>query len=114
MESILLTIRTMIGIEDDYDGFDIEIMSGINSAIFSLRQLGIGPPDFAVTSINETWTDLYAGVNGLESIKSYILLKTKLEFDPPATSFIINSMNEVIKQLEFRLMVEVDPDPVAE
>lgn len=115
MESILITIRTMLGIEDDFDGFDTEIMTGINSAIFSLSQIGIGPDGgFEITGIDETWTELYDGVSNLQAVKSYIWLKTRLEFDPPGTSFLIESINNQINQLEWRLMVEVDPEFVLE
>lgn len=114
MESILLTIRTMLGIEDDFDGFDTEILAGINSAIFSLSQLGIGPDGgMTVTDDSETWTTLFDGVTNLEAVKSYIWLKTRLEFDPPSTSYLIQAIERNIQQLEWRLQVEVDPDYVA-
>lgn len=114
MESILVTIRKGLGIQEDYDGFDNEIIMAINTAIMSLNQLNIGPVDgFSVTGIDETWTNLDTGTD-IAAMKSYILLKTKLEFDPPATSFVIASMERQIKELEWRLMVQVDPDVVPE
>lgn len=114
MESILLTIRTMLGIEDDFDGFDTEILAGINSAIFSLSQIGVGPSGgMTVTGDVETWDTLFDSVPNLEAVKSYIWLKTRLEFDPPSTSYLIQAIERNIQQLEWRLQVEVDPDYVA-
>lgn len=108
-ESILTTIRQGLSIDADYGGFDGQIMIAINSAIMSLSQLNIGPPDFKITGTSETWSDLYNSVTNIEAVKSYILLKTRLEFDPPTTSFLLDSIDRQIKQLEWRLMVEVDP-----
>lgn len=114
MESILLTIRTMLGVGEDYDGFDTAIMAGINTAIFSLSQIGVGPDGgFNITGETETWTQLFDGVSNLNAVKSYIWLKTRLEFDPPTTSFLGEAIQRQIDQLEWRLQVEVDPDYVA-
>jgi hypothetical protein len=82
MESILVTIRSGLGIDPEYDG---------------------------ITGIEEEWTDLFDGVTNLESAKSYILLKVKQEFDPPGTSFHIAAQDRQIKELEVRLTIEVDP-----
>lgn len=111
MDSILITIRKGLGIDDDYSGFDNEIIIAINNAIFSLSQLDIGPADFKITDTTETWTQLYNSVTNLEAVKSYILLKTRLEFDPPTSSFLLDAINKQIEQIEWRLMVEVDPYP---
>jgi hypothetical protein len=115
MESILITIRSGLGIEADFDGFDSEIIMAINNAIFSLNQLGIGPDGgFSITGIDETWDQLFDTVPNLEAAKSYILLKTRLEFDPPTTSFLVDAIDRQILEAGWRLMVEVDPDVVPE
>lgn len=115
MESILVTIRAGLGIEADFEGFDSEIIIGINNAIFSLSQLGVGPDGgFNITGIDETWDLLYDSVPNLEAGKTYILLKTRLEFDPPTTSFLIGALERQILEVGWRLMVEVEPDPVVE
>lgn len=113
MESILLTIKTMLGVQSESDAFDTFIIVGINSALFSLSQLGIGPDGgFSITGVAETWTELFNAVENLEAVKMYIYLKTRLEFDPPGTSYLLQSIGESITQLEERLMMEVDPDYV--
>ena len=107
-ESILLTIKDMLGIEETYDGFDGEISVVINSAIMSLHQIGVGPEDgFSITGETETWADLFDEVNNIEAVKSYIHLKTRLEWDPPATSFLLEAINRQIQELEWRLSVQV-------
>jgi len=114
MESILVSIRSGLGIEADFDGFDSEIIMAINNAIFSLSQLGIGPDNFKITGVDEVWDDLFDTVPNLEATKNYILLKTRLEFDPPTTSFLIDALERQILEVGWRLMVEVDPDVVPE
>jgi hypothetical protein len=115
MESILVSIRAGLGIQQDYDGFDDEIIMAINSAIMSLNQLNVGPEaGFSVTGIDETWADLIDTATDIAGVKSYILLKTRLEFDPPSTSFAIGAIERQIKELEWRLFVQVDPDLVTE
>lgn len=115
MDSILITIRKGLGIEADFDGFDSEIIIGINNAIFSLSQLNVGPvSSLKVTGIEQTWDELFDSVPNLEGVKSYILLKTRLEFDPPTTSFLIGALDRQILEIGWRLMVEVDPDLVEE
>jgi len=115
MDSILITIRTMLGVQADFDGFDSIIIAGINSAIFSLSQIGIGPGGgFSITDTEDEWPDLYDEVVNLEGVKSYIYLKTRLLFDPPTTGYLVQSVNAQILELESRLMIEVDPDFVVE
>lgn len=113
MESILVTVRTGLGVAEEYDGFDTELILGINTSIMSLTQLGIGPEDgLVVTGINETWEDLFNSVTNIEAVKSYILLKTRLEFDPPTSSFLLTALNDQLAELSWRIMVQVDPEPV--
>jgi hypothetical protein len=111
MESILGTIKKTLGIESDYDGFDTDIILHINSAFMSLSQLGVGPSSgFHIESDVEKWTDFLGEVKTLEGVKSYIALKVRLMFDPPATSFVIEAFNREIEALEWRLQVQAEPE----
>jgi hypothetical protein len=114
MDSILATIREGLGIQKDYDGFDGEIIVAINSAIFSLKQLGIGPDGFLITGLDEEWSTLIDTAEDIDGIKAYILLKSRMLFDPPTTSFLLEAVSRQITELEWRLMVQVDPVPVEE
>lgn len=106
MDSILLTIKKMLGIEAEFDGFDIDIITALNTAFMSLNQLGVGPATtFVLTGIDETWADFLGTSTNIEGIKSYLFLKARLLFDPPANSFAITSMENQIKELEWRLNV---------
>lgn len=106
MDSILLSIKKLLGIDAMCDHFDTDVIMHINSALFSLTQLGVGPPDgFMVTSNTETWSDLLMDSKKLESVKTYVYLKVKLVFDPPSSSSVIDVIDRQIKELEWRIEV---------
>jgi hypothetical protein len=116
MDSILNTVKKALDVELDYMGFDDQLVTAINTALFDLNQLGIGPTEgFSITGSDEIWTDLIGEAKNIESVKSYVGLKVKLLFDPPSSSFVLDSIDKTITQLGWRLMVQVDPitpDPV--
>lgn len=109
MEScILYTIKKMLGVSMDDGPFDTEIVVGINSALMVLNQLGIGPRGFVVTGVEETWSDLLDDFTDLEAVKSYIYIRTRLAFDPPTNSFLVNALQEQMKEYEWRLSIRKD------
>lgn len=109
MDSILNTIKKMLGIVEGLDAFDEDIKVGINSAIFSLSQLGVGPEGYSITGASETWSD-YLGdqLNSLQAVKNYIFLKTRIVFDPPTVGAVLDAYKNQIAELEWRLNVQVD------
>lgn len=110
MDSILLSMKKLLGPSADYKQFDQDIIMYINSAFMVLRQLGVGPTEgFSITGEYETWTDFTSDIDKLGLVKSYIYLKVRLIFDPPTNSTVIKSYEELIKEYEWRLNVEVDP-----
>lgn len=109
-DSILKTIKKLLGIQADYDIFDLDIIININSAINSLNQLGYGDGSFVVTGDEETWSDYLKSRNDLHFIEQYIYLKVRLVFDPPSSSSVLDAMKQQISELEWRINVQVDPD----
>lgn len=104
MESILTSIKKLIGIEEEYEHFDQDITIGINTALSTLTQLGVGPTEgFYITGKTESWKDFIGERKDIESVKTFIYLKVKLVFDPPSNSFLIDSINKIISELEWRL-----------
>ena len=112
MESILTSIKKMLGIEESYEHFDPDIIMHINSVLMILNQLGVGPEEgFMIEDDTSTWQDFIPEVTAakLELVKSYIYLKVRLLFDPPLSSSVIESINRQISEFEWRLNVAVDP-----
>ena len=106
-ESILTSIKKLLGIPEDHEHFDVDIIMHINSVFMILTQLGIGPDDgFKITDKLTTWNEYLPDGANIESVKSYMYLKVRLLFDPPSSSSIIESINRLISELEFRLNVE--------
>lgn len=109
MESILVTIKKMLGIHEDDTAFDTDIIVAINMALMVLNQLGVGPERcFVVTTKDNKWTEFLEDLKEFEAIKTYIYLKVRLVFDPPSTSFVIASMERQITELEWRFSVKAE------
>lgn len=110
MESILTSIKKLLGIAEEYEHFDPDLIMHINSVFSILTQLGVGPSEgFSIEDKNAVWSDFILEKSKIECVKSYIHHKVKLLFDPPLGSAVIDSMERTIKELEWRLMVAVDP-----
>lgn len=109
MESILESIKKLIGPSAQYDIFDNDLIMHINSAFFTLHQLGLTEDPFAISGTEEVWEDFHPDID-LEAVKTYVYLKAKMYFDPPTNSALISAINEQIKELEWRLNVAVDPE----
>ena len=109
MESILISVKKMLGIAEEYDHFDPDIIMHINSVFMVLTQLGVGPPEgFMIEGEDALWSD-YIGDNRLiESVKTYVAMRVRLIFDPPQSSAVIESMNRIISELEWRLNISVE------
>lgn len=113
-DSILLSVRKMIGPSEDYDYFDKDLIIHINSVFNILQQMGLGSESgFAIADEKETWTDFknISGVadNILEMVKSYMYLKVRVQFDPP-TGAVLTAFQEQIKEYEWRLSVALETD----
>ena len=111
MDSILVSIKKLLGIAADYTHFDMDVTAHINSAFDILNQLGVGPSGgFKITDKSEVWTDFIADANKLESIKTYVYLKVSLWFDPPTSSAILSARERQISELEWRLNVAAEQE----
>lgn len=110
LESILNSVKKMIGIDQDYTVFDVDIITHTNTAFSILHQLGVGPDEgFEVTDNTQTWTDFMGDDPRLNFVKSWVTLKVKMLFDPPQSSALIDSANRLLSELEWRINVSVDP-----
>lgn len=110
MESILTSIKKLLGIAEEYSHFDQDLIMHINSVLSILTQLGVGPSDgFSIKNESDVWTDFIPQNPQLASVKSYVYLKVKMLFDPPLSSSVADAINRSIDELEWRINVTVDP-----
>ena len=104
MESLLTSIKLLLGITEDYEAFDQQIIAHINSVFMILTQLGVGPPEgFMITSKVDTWNEFINDEKKMQLVKSYMYLKVKMLFDPPSSSAVMDSTNRMINEFEWRL-----------
>jgi len=105
-ESILTETKKVLGVAEDVTVFDSDIRMHINSALGTLNQLGIGPEGgVEIVDTSETWSDLLLTDLTLNPVKSYIYLRVKMLFDPPANSWITTAMKQQIEELEWRINI---------
>ena len=110
MESILISVKKMLGITEEYTNFDPDIIMHINSVFMILNQLGVGPEEgFMIEDDLSTWNDFLEDDSRLQMVKSYMYLKVRLLFDPPSSSTHMNAFNQSIAEFEWRLNIAVDP-----
>lgn len=105
MDSILTSIKKLLGIDVAYTHFDDDIIIQINSAIASLTELGVGPEQgFSIEDSSTTWADFFDDPR-LNFAKTYVYLKVKLAFDPPTSAALIESCNKQLDEIAWRLTV---------
>jgi hypothetical protein len=109
--SILTDVKKALNIADADTSFDIDVTMHINSAFSTLTQVGIGPASgFAIVDKTTTW-DSFIGTDPRKApVKTYIYLSVRLIFDPPTTSFVIESYRETMKEILFRLNLDFEND----
>lgn len=111
MESILTSIKKLLGIEEEYTHFDADIIMHINSAFFILSQIGVGPSKgFRIEDENQTWDDFIPDMSekNLELTKTYVYKRVKLLFDPPTGSVVMQATKEATNEFEWRLNVAAE------
>ena len=108
--SILASIKKMLGYNADYTPFDQDIIILINSTFMTLHQLGVGPKDgFVINGYSEQWSDfLDANKVIMTAVQEYVFMKVKMVFDPPANSFVMSAMQERCKEYETRLNIQAE------
>lgn len=108
-ESILKSIKKLLGIDAEYTVFDIDLIIHINSVFMILTQLGVGPDGgYKITDSANVWSEFTNDDLLMESVKSYIYLKVRLMFDPPQNSSHMQAIQSQIAELEWRLNVAND------
>ena len=109
MDSILTSIKNLLGIIEECTDFDQIIIMHINSVFSILNQLGVGPAaGFSIEDDSAVWSDFISNDSRLSDVKSFVYLKVRMLFDPPLSSAVAESMNRLASELEWRINVTVD------
>ena len=109
MESILTSIKKLLGVAPEYTQFDENIIMHINSVFLTLNQLGVGPDEvFEIQDEYATWSDFTDDIGIVNSVKTYMYHKVRMEFDPPTSSAVMDSTERKIAEYEWRLNAEAE------
>lgn len=109
VESILKSIKKLLGIAEDQTNFDVDLIIHINSVFMTLNQLGVGPSEgYAITDDLARWDNFISDEINLNLVKTYMYLKVKLLFDPPLSSSVLESMERMANEFEWRLKVRAE------
>lgn len=115
MESILASIKKLLGVPEEVTHFDSDIIMHINTTIMDLTQIGVGPSEgYHISDEEDTWADFIGDSEELEAVKTYVYLNVKLLFDPPQNSSTIEVINRQIAKIEWRLNFKVDASKTGE
>ncbi len=107
-DSILTSVKKKCGLLEDYEAFDDQIIMDINAVFLALYQMGVGPNAiFTIENKEAKWADYFDDPR-INVIKPYVGWRVKLMFDPPSNSSILDSMKDIVRELEFRMNVEFD------
>lgn len=113
MDSILDSVKKVVGIDPSYEVFDVDLMMHINTAFFVLNQLGVGPEEgYRITGREDLWSDYLGSKITLESVKSYVYVTVRLAFDRPETSYGIQALERMKDEWAWRLEVQHREDLV--
>ena len=108
-ESILISIKKLLGMTKEYTAFDTDVIIHINTAFLNLTQLGVGPVEgFSIQDDTAEWVDFIGDNEKINAVQTYIYLKVKQVFDPPLNSSVLEANKQTIKELEWRLNVEAE------
>ena len=112
-ESILISIKAQLGIQEEYTAFDQQLIMHINSVFMVLNQLGVGPAaGFVISDKTSVWCDFLPSLMKILATKSYVGMIVRMLFYPPTTSIVAESMNRMINEFEWRLNVETESEEV--
>ena len=108
-DSIVVSIKKMLGLDDDYTPFDTDVIIHINAAFMTLCQMGVGPREgYEVSDYDQTWSDFLTNKVMLGAVKTWVYLQVKMAFDPPTNSFLMDAMKQQSEQILWRLNVQAE------
>lgn len=119
MDTILTSVKKQLGIDESLTVYDADILIHINTVLSTLHQLGVGPINgYTVTDENDSWDEIIDPDDPTyNAVKTYVYLSVRVLFDPPATSYLLDSYQKQIDRLEWRINTRreetdwVDPNP---
>lgn len=111
-ESILNSLKKMLGMPSEFTAFDTDLLIHINSIFMTLHQLGVGPEEvFRISGQSETWASFLTNSRtetDLNGVMDYMYLKLRILFDPPSSSYVLSSLERQMEEYEWRLTLQAE------
>jgi hypothetical protein len=108
-ESILTSIKKLLGIPEEYEAFDQDLIIHINTMLTRLYQVGVGVQNFFITDKSATWDQFLIDESKFQQAKTYVYLRVRLLFDPPQSGSANEAIKETMRELEWLLFADADP-----
>lgn len=113
-ESILVSIKHLLGVLADDTSFDQDILANVNAALSTLTQIGIGPEYGLLVEGEQTkWTEFVSEIAEYQAAKMYVYTRTRLAFDPPTNSFVVNELRNQMEEYHWRLSIMAEQKRIA-
>lgn len=109
MESILTSVKLLLGIAPECTDFDDELVMHLNMAFMVLHQLGVDKEGsaFYLSGPNTTWAEFTEDRGKANAVKPYLAGKIRLQgFDPPQSSAVMKALENTTAEMEWRLREE--------
>jgi hypothetical protein len=110
LDSILTSVKKLLGIPEADTNFDLDIIIHINTALMVLKQIGVGPTtEFVVEDDTSLWSEFLTDLTNLQGVKTYVYFKVRMAFDPPSTGILVDALSKQIEELGYRLNMITEP-----
>lgn len=110
LNNVLDSVKKMLGLDSQVDDFDSDILMNITASMLTLKQIGVKITEFQISK-ETTYDDLLSESDEIkDAVRMYLFYKTKISFDPPSSSIVMETYKELIRELEFRILVDCDND----
>ena len=108
-DSILDSVKKMLGVDLVDDSFDMELIIFINDVFSKLNQLAVGPTTtYVIDDRLDKWTDFLLDRADLNMVRTYMYLQVRITFDPPTNPSLLENMMKRIQEYEWRLNVQAE------
>lgn len=113
MNSILTSVKKLLGIAEECTDFDADVIMYINMSLLALTQIGVGPPNgYTIAGRENTWDEFLEDPSQAEAVKAYLAVKVRLlGFDPPQSSTTMEALKNSAAEMEWRLKVASETRP---
>ena len=108
-DSVLDSVKQVLGLTPDMTSFDLDIAMHVNAVIGSLQQFGVNSDAGLFISDNTVkWTSITTRQDVLNFVKTYVYMRVRFIFDPPASGFAISAIEKQVQELEWRIVAAIE------